>query len=1105
MKVFRSSITIMGLLMRRFCRVPLLLILLTFTSLAFGQTGTSTNVDRLVSALDSAASNAFIEEWKVSPDLSTAVFNGDPAGMNFSDSRWRVVPLGCEIDEDSCWIRTTFVLPESILGKPVQGKVSLFVKLDNYGYMWINGKSRGYFPYDREFTLTDDAKPGMKFVIAMKAVNGGANLHLLEAELRSESIGALPDTLRDLALSLLVGQKLLSFDTYQTNSHVRVDPHIDRSRMNRGERTDLNNLLQSLASRIDVDALRRGDVTGFLKSVNVVRPLLRPISEFAKQYTLYFVSNAHIDAAWLWRYRETIDICERTFGSVLNMMDVRPDMTYAQSAAAYYDWMQRYDPAVFNGIKELVKEGRWEVVGGMWIEPDCNIPSGESWMHQLLYSQRYFRNNLGVMAKIGWNPDSFGYTWNMPEFYLSAGIDAFITQKIGWNDTNVFPYRVFWWEAPDGSRILSYFPFDYVNQVTDPYRLTDWMRQFEANSGFSKMMVLFGVGDHGGGPSLEMMKRIDHMNTLDIYPKVEFGTAGNYISWLKSQDLSELPVWKSELYLEYHRGTFTTQSKTKKANRKSEELLTDAEKFSTVATMYGRRYDNASIEKAWREVMFNQFHDILPGSGIRENYIDAAKRYKTAQAIGTHELDGALSSIAKRINTVNAKGRPVVVYNPLSWERTDVVRLPLPDDVAGDCSIFDSNGKEIPSQIVEKGLYSREILFIASGVPSMGYKVYDLRRTKARFGSRELKVDSTTLENQYYRVTVDRDSGWVHSIFDKMNGKEVLTGFGNRLQVLEDKPKQWDAWNIGLTGVEYPTKLKKIEVVEKGPVRVVLRVYRDIRKPGEIGVYPTDNFPTSFFRQDIILYNGIDRVDFRTNVDWWETHAMLKVAFPVNVRDSSATYEIPYGTITRATIPENSWDEAKWEVPAERWADMSDEASGSASSGAGIGVSLLNNSKYGYDIKGSVMRLSLLRSPVWPDPTADRGEHSVDYAIYSHSGTWKSGGTEREGYDFNYPLIASLETRRTGNLPSSYSFLRLSPSNLILTIVKQAEDSKAWVIEWYDASGEDSQADLVLPRKPRMVVESNFIEEDGKPVPFRGNHVFVETKKNSIETIKVYY
>ncbi len=1092
----------MDLEMITFYRITLAILLIVPVSVVAARTVQGTNVDRLASALDAVSAATKVDDWKVSADLSTAELKGDPTSEAFDDSAWANLRLGRTVPADSCWIRKTVVLPKTVFGKPVGGKVSLFITLDSYGYMWINGESEGYFAFDKDFVFTSDAKPGMKFVVAVKAVNGGANLHLLGAELRFAGAGLLADTLRDLALSFRVGQKLLSFDTYQTNSNVRVDPHADKSHMIRSEKSDLNGLLQSLATRIDVDALRIGDIQRFMASVDIVRPLLKPISDFAKQYTLYFVSNAHIDAAWLWRYMETIDICERTFGSVLHMMNVRPDLTYAQSSAAYYEWMQKYDPVVFNGIKERIKDGRWEVVGGMWIEPDCNIPSGESWMHQLLYSQRYFRNNLGVEAKIGWNPDSFGYTWNMPEFYLNAGIDAFITQKIGWNDTNVFPYRVFWWEAPDGSKILSYFPFDYVNQVTDPFRLTDWMRQFEANTGFTKMMVLFGVGDHGGGPSLEMMKRIDHLKTLDIYPKVEFGGAGNYIGWLKTQDLSSLPVWDNELYLEYHRGTLTTQSETKKANRRSEVLLTNAEKFATIATMYGRAYNNRSLEKAWQEVMFNQFHDILPGSGIRENYIDAAERFGIAKEIGRHELDGAFARIERRINTLTVKGKPIVVYNPLSWNRTDVVKLKLPDGSPPNLSIYDSRGREIPSQVLNTGIYSREIIFVASVVPSLGYKVYDMRAVKSRIKTADLHIDSTSIENEFYRVKIDPDSGWIGSIFDKVNHKELLTGYGNRLEVLQDKPKQWDAWNIGLTGVEYPTKFRNIEILENGPVRVVLRVTRDFRMPGEIGVYPTDDFPTSFFKQDIILYKGIDRVVFRTGVDWWETHAMLKVAFSVNVKDSLATYEIPYGTITRATIPKDSWERAKWEVPAQRWADVSEEGD---KPDEGFGVSLLNNSKYGYDIKGSVMRLSLLRSPVWPDPTADRGSHKIEYAIYSHAGSWNSGGTERQGYDFNYPLIAFEGTRHSGSLPLSHSFFKLSPSNLILTVVKQSEDLNGWVLEWYNASGLDSHAELTLPRDPRKVVESNFLEQDGGTVHFQGNQIFLDTGKNSIKTIKVYF
>ncbi len=1079
----------------------LFVVLLIVAPFSLTDAQTNTNVDKITSELDSLVSTTFIDNWKVSPDLSTTVFNGYPTSLDFDDSKWDNEKLGNEIDLDSCWIRKVVMLPDSIFGKPMQGKISLLVTLDNYGYMWINGEDKGYFAYGKEFLLSNDAKPGMKFVVAIKAVNGGAMIHLLRAELRSDIISELPDMMRDLALSFRVGQKTLSFDTYQTNARLKVDPHIDKSKMNHDEKVRLNDLLQKLAGEVDVEALKSGNETKFVASVNEVRPQLQPISEFVKQFTLYLVSNAHIDAAWLWRYIETIQVCRNTFASVLHMMDARPDLTYAQSAAAYYNWMEENYPDVFNGIKQRVKDGRWEVVGGMWIEPDCNLPSGESWMHQLLYSQNYFQKNLGVDAKIGWNPDSFGYNWNMPEFYQDAGIDAFITQKIGWNDTNVFPYRVFWWESPDQSRILSYFPYDYVNEISNPFQLSDWMRQFEANTGFTNMMVLFGVGDHGGGPSLEMIKRIDHLKTLDIYPRIEFGTVANYIKWIKSQDLSTLPVWDSELYLEYHQGTFTTQSETKKGNRKSEVLMTNAEKFATIATMYNGKYSNKDFETAWRDVMFNQFHDILPGSGISENYIDAAKRYKKVDKIGDYQLDKSFKQIERHINTSKVKGEPIVVYNPLSWERTDVVKLNLPEGDLKDYSIYDSNGKEIASQIIPESEYSREIIFIAGDVPSLGYKVYDLREGKPHPGgereeSTALKIDSTSLENQFYKVDIDPDSGWVKGIYDKKNNKEILTGYGNRLQFLEDKPKQWDAWNIGFTGVEYPSKLRKIEIVEKGPVRVVLRVYRDFLKPGQVGSFPTDNFPTSFFKQDIILYSGIDRVDFGLDADWWETHVMLKVAFPLNVQDSLATYEIPYGSITRATIPMNSWERAEFEVPAERWADMSHN---------GRGVSLLNQAKYGYDTKGSVMRLSLLRSPVWPDPTADRGEHEIKYSIYSHGGTWKDGGTVQQAYEYNYPLIAYSGTVHQGSLPLSYSFFKLTPSNLVLTVVKVAENSDAWVIQWYDAAGKDSNADLVLPQTPKKVVESNFLEEDGKPVAFKGNHVNIMTKKNAIITIKVYY
>ena len=1054
-----------------------------------------TNVDKLVNALDSLSLASF-NDWKVSPDLKGFKPNGDPTKAGFADSSWETLRLNHNIYPDSCWIRKEVVLPAKILGKTISGPMKLEVSVDDYGYMWINGVSKGYFPWDGEFELTKDAKPGDRYLIVIKAINTGGPLRLIRAQISSSELQPLRSMIENLSLSMRVGQKLLSFDTYQTSSNKRVDPKTDLSSMDKAEKLRLNDILQSAAANIDLRSLIDGPMEKFEASLANVRTQLKPVDAYAKRFTIYFNSNAHIDAAWLWRSKETIEVCKNTFASVLNMFNARQDFTYTQSAAAYYDWMERLYPEIFKEIQKRVKEGRWEVVGGMWIEPDCNIPSGESWARHLLYAKSYFRQKLGVDVKIGWNPDSFGYNWNMPQFYQNAGIDAFITQKIGWNDTNVFPYRLFWWEGPDGSRVLSYFPFDYVSEVKNGYQLVDWLRQFEANTGLTKMMILFGVGDHGGGPSMDMLDRIDAFKKLDIFPTIEFGNSTKYLQWIKEHDLSKIPVWKDELYLEYHQGTYTTQANMKKYNRGNEVLLTNAEKFSTLASLSGRPYNSGALEEAWRKLMFNQFHDILPGSSIREVYVDATETHKAAQEIGTFELMGSLQQLVQHVNTSSLRGGiPVVVFNPLAWDRSDIVKVALPKADETDYAVVDNGGKEVTSQIVQTGRYQREVMFIAQNVPSLGYKLYQLKKQKPA-NSGNLVVTKEKIENNFFAVSVDPQSGWVKSIIDKRNGKEVLGGQGNELQLLADYPREYDAWNIGLTGVSYPSTFRKAEIVESGPLRVVLRLTRDYLKPGTKKDFPTEDFPSSFFTQDIILYDGIDRIDFKTDVDWWEDKTFLKVAFPVSVSDSVATYEIPYGTIQRSTQLRNSWERAKVEVPARSWADLSQ---------ADYGVSLLNNSKYGYDIKGSVIRLSLLRSPKWPDPTADRGKHSIEFALYPHKGTWRDAKTARKGYEFNNPLIALTTDAHKGDLPIQHSFVQISPSNLVLTSLKKSEDGDAWVVQWYDAEGTGADATISFPRTPKKVVMSNFLEEIGSPVPVQNSSVSVRTRASSIVTLRVSF
>jgi alpha-mannosidase len=1063
-------------------------VLALLAGIAFGSA--QSNVDKLVEEL-SFQSTGTLLHWRY-----TESFTGNPAQPSFNDKGWKPLALNQSLRIDSCWIRSEVVLPNGFLGIPTTGKVRLLLTVDDYAYLWINGKSMGRMNWDGDFELTSNAKPGQRFVIAIKAINTGGPLRLVKARLKTETVDTLAQTVEGVALSLRVGQKLLSKDTYQTNARQRFDPRTDLAKHNQGEKEQLQAALQRLAGDVDIKILRSGNRAKLLEMLQQFRARLAPIRAFVQSFTLYFDANAHIDAAWLWRERETWEVCKRTFSSVLNMMNQRPDFTYTQSSAAYYRWMEEQQPELFARMAERIKEGRWEVVGGMWVEPDCNLPAGESWARQLLYGKRYLRSKFDTDVKIGWNPDSFGYNGNMPMFYTQAGITAFITQKIGWNETNVFPHRVFWWESQDGSRILSYFPFDYVNTIDDPYGLVDWLRQFEANTGFTKMLILFGVGDHGGGPSLEMIQRIENMKKIDIYPRIEYGTAAKYLNWLTSQDLVTLPVWRDELYLEYHQGTFTTQAAMKQYNREGETLLTNAEKFSAFAGLSGAPYPKAELQQAWQDFLLLQFHDILPGSSIHEVYVDATEDHTQIRETGNRELHAALRHIAGKINTTSStQGLPLAVFNPLAWDRSDLVKVELPDDGHEAYTVADQNGNLLPNQIVQTSRYSRELIFVAPIIPSMGYALFTVRPTDAQ-AVQTPPAFNGAIENEAYRIRLDEHTGWLSSIFEKKTGRELLSGPGNELQILEDKPSQWDAWNIGLTGTAYPASYKGARIVEQGPVRTVLRVEHTYLKPGTKKEFPTEDYPTSFFTQDVILYHGIDRIDFRTDVDWWEEKTMLKVAFPLTVQDSIATYEIPYGTITRSTQLRNSWETAKREVPALHWADVSTPE---------YGVTLLNSAKYGHDIKGNVMRLSLLRSPKWPDPLADRGKHSISYALVPHKGTWRDAHSIEKGYDFNSPLVGCFTDVHAGALPTSHSFVRLSPSNLILTTVKRAEDSNAWVIQWYESEGRGTNAQLDLPAQPRSVRLSNFLEEPGAPVPFTGSRIEVPTKHSGIQTVLVEF
>jgi len=706
-------------------------------------------------------------------------------------------------------------------------------------------------------------------------------------------------------------------------------------------------------------------------------------------------------------------------------------------------------PDVFQRIQQSVQDGRWELIGGMWVEPDCNLISGESWTRQLLYGKRYFKEKFGVDIKIGWNPDSFGYNWNMPQFYRDAGIDAFITQKIGWNDTNMFPYRLFWWQGPDSSKLLTYFPNNYVNEIKNPYSLVDWLRQFEANTGFKKMLVLYGVGDHGGGPDLEMIDRIGKLKKLDVYPNVVYGTAGEYLEWIRSHDLSDLPVWDDELYLQTHRGTYTTQAKVKKYNRKLEILLRNFELLSVIARPFGMQVAAREFEALWRVLLLHQFHDDLPGSSIHQVYEDTLNELGTAIQKAQEGIDHALDKLVEKIA---APENSVLLFNPLSFPHKGVVEMDDADPVEVR-SLRDDDGNFIPFQITEKNSF----LFVSNEVAPFATSVYRTSRAPSANKPSSLKYSGLTFENRFFKLELNAD-GTIRSLVDKRNNREIIheSEAANVMELFQDGPDTEAAWNVHDTfdRRQYPLNDDTtIEVVETGPVRLVVRVRRTFR--------------SSKMKQDIILYDQLDRIDFKTWFNWQERQVLLKVAFPVQVLSKKATYEIQFGAIERSTHRNFPIDQAQFEVCGHRWIDLSE---------ADYGVSLLNDCKYGFDVKRNKLRITLLRGSDMPDPTADIGEHEMVYSLYPHHGRWTDALTVRKALELNNPLLSRVKRNETGTIQKITSLFSVSKPSVILDTVKPAEDGRGIIVRLYEAHGSRGQVPITTHSTIKSVEACTALE-----------------------------
>jgi alpha-mannosidase len=781
-----------------------------------------------------------------------------------------------------------------------------------------------------------------------------------------------------------------------------------------------------------------------------------------------------------------------------------PNFKFTMSSARTYEWMEEKYPDLFSEIEKRVKEGRWEVIGGMWVEPDLNMPDGESLVRQILVGKNYFQDKFAVDVKIGWNPDSFGYNWQLPQIYKKSGMDYFVTQKLLWaKDFTTFPYKLFWWEAPDGSRLLTYFPHDYAGGI-EAERLGNDLSVWAPSmygptlTDTPEMMHLYGVGDHGGGPTRSMLDNANRLMAPEVvFPKLAFSTATAFFNDLEPKLPSmKVPVWKDELYFQYHRGVFTTQSETKRRIRRSEETLLNAEKLASLAQLEQRPYPQEEIERAWKRLLFDHFHDIMPGSGIAVNYLDARRNLQDVRRVGHNIIHDSLGEISAHVDTQRT-GVPVVVFNTLSWPRTEVTELEaqLPGP-AQQVEVVDGIGKPAQSQLLSMdGETHRVRILVLVNVPALGYNTYFVRATTKPPAASTLKATTTGLENEFIRLQIDAKTGCMTSLFDKRSHTEALapaetsTGgpknfaCGNLLQTFHDLPKQWDAWNIDADFEDQHWDLDsadEVKLVESSPLRAIIRVKK--------------HFQNSSFVQDITMYPGVSRVDVWMEADWREKHILLKVAFPVSAHNTKATFEIPYGSIERPTTRNTPAEKAEFEVPALRWADISD---------AKHGFSLLNDSKYGYDAKGNVLRLSLLRSPAWPDPHADEGHHEFTYSLYPHGGDWRDGQSVRRGYELNYKLIARQTDNHQGSLPGAHTFIELQADNIVLTAIKKAQTDDSLILRFYEWAGKEGDVKITLPPGVESAVDADLMERPISELPMQGNALSVHAKPYEIKTVKL--
>lgn len=995
-----------------------------------------------------------IDPWKIKE-----CYYKNVGEYEFIDKEWRTVDVGDTWGGEglSAFFQNKVVIPEDMKGE----KVVLQLYLGGDSLVTINGEPyQGLDPFRNIVVLTECAQGGEEYNIEVESYY---MWHAGEPEIKKVECSCIAVLDREL-------EEI--FWDYKSVFNALLMPQTEAALLD-----EIKSVLKEAIAYINVEEEDRALFKRNLRlGQKILKEKIYESPNFHQNGRLSLIGNSHLDLVFLWDYAEFVRKAGRTHATMLRLMEQYPEFIFSQSQPVMYEEIRKNFPVLFEQIKERIKEGRWEAVGAMWCEPDCNLISGESFVRQILHGTGYYEEHFDVTPKTCWLPDVFGNSYAMPQILKKSGVEFFVTHKMNiWNDTNPWPYNTFWWEGPDGSRVFGVVPPTHFIGTMEADSLKTCWERFTDKSTVGESLYCYGWGDGGGGVDTEMLEYVKRYKAFPGLPDTKVSTIEESLERMMN-NATGLPVYKDELYLEAHRGVYTTKAVLKKLNRHCENLYREVEIFGSIAEqLYGYQYPADRLKEGWLKILTNQFHDSLPGSHINSVYYDLLKIYdeiiRTGTEIKGEITEAVLHPIADRVGGGNA----LAVFNPIVRPSTSVVMLDQ------NVCIKNKAGDELKSQTV-RSLDGREgTIFAAENVPAVGYDIYYMVAGKSANEAKELPV-SNQVESKYYTVTFN-DNAEITSIYDKINRREVIRAgqLANKFRLFEDRPGKYEAWDIVATYVDQEIDITggRIVSIKEGDVCVEIEIAKKIL--------------SSELKQRIILYHELDRIDFETYINWAERRKLLKVEFNVDIYAKSYTSDIAYATIERSNCRYNKVDKAKFEASAHNFIDLSDDD---------YGVSLLNDCKYGHEVNGNTMMLTLLKGPMNPDPESDLGDHYFTYSIYPHKEHWKRAETLMRGLQLNQPLYAVPFTPAQKEL-SGISFMSVDADNILLEALKKSEDKEGYILRVSEKKGRSTTAGVELVQKAARVYECNMIEREGVLFAQDVNKLSIQMKPFEVKTFKI--